>query len=82
VDSERDEDVLTSTAKSIGATLGKLAVKIGVATPAAETPAQPSSRLKRAPAKKKVVGKKAIVKRAVKKTAIKKAAKNQKRRGV
>ena len=80
-----EKDVLTSTAKSIGTTLGKLAVKIGVATPPAEAPAGARSTAKRPRAKKNAPVKKAAVKKAVKKVtvkkkALKKTSKNQSRR--
>ena len=50
--SEPDGSVLSSAAKAIGATLGKIAVKTGIAKPSAEIEAVP----KKAASKKKASG--------------------------
>ena len=50
-------DTLTSTAQAIGSTLGKLAVKVGIATPAPKAPVKTVKR------------KSAVKKKAVKKAA-------------
>jgi hypothetical protein len=54
---------LTTAAQAIGSTLGQLAKKVGVASPA---PAKPAPKKKPATAKKKVVVKKKAAKKKAK----------------
>ncbi len=70
---DSEDDMLTSAAKAIGTTLGKLAVTAGIAKPPASEPASapapaPKARKKAAP-KKKAVAKKSATKTAAKKKA-------------
>jgi hypothetical protein len=74
-----DNDALTTAAKAIGTTLGKIAVKTGIATPPASAPkvAKKAAAAKRAVAKKKTPAAKAAT--GVKgKTASKKSAPKRK----
>lgn len=68
-----DNDALTTAAKAIGTTLGKIAVKTGIAKPPANEP----TVVKKAPRAKKVAPKKTPAKKAgvsVKKKAAPKTA--------
>jgi hypothetical protein len=56
-------EFLTTAAQAIGSTLGQLAKKVGVASPA---PAKPAPKKKPATAKKKVVVKKKAAKKKAK----------------
>jgi len=63
-------DALTSAAQAIGSTLGKLAVKTGIAKPPVVTKKVAKKPAKKAPAKKAAPAvKKAAPKKAAKKTA-------------
>ena len=72
-----DNDALTTAAKAIGSTLGKLAVKAGIVTPPAEPAAPPrkAAAKKKAPAAKATAGtkRKAAPKKSARKTATRKA---------
>ena len=71
---ETDNDALTTAAKAIGTTLGKIAVKTGIAKPPATEPTvvKKAPRAKKVAAKKKTLVKKAGV--SVKKKAAPKTA--------
>ena len=70
---DTENDLLTTAAKAIGTTLGKMAVKAGIATPPARAKAKKAAPKKKAPAATRTVG--AKVKTASKTPARKPASK-------